>query len=155
DRQEVKIRTSKIGVATVNGSALSAVNVNEVVGKVDADGVIELTFANISTDAASAVFTVEVGNFKKTISVSAVKAAALAGYAVELSATKLDMSTATTDTDPNAINDKSATVKVYQKDVNGNKIGEVTAGVEVKDASGGAVTVSGTTINTNEVGTEV
>lgn len=90
----------------------------------------------------SAVLTVKAGNFKKTISVSFVDGAALAGYAVELSDTKIDVNGGTTD--PNALKNNSATVTVYAKDKNGNYLYKVNSNdVELteENASGGAVEV--------------
>lgn len=154
--EKVSVTATKSGVVTLNGVALGS-TAQEVT--INADGVAELTFAIDAsvTDAATTVVKVTKGTFSKTIAVSVVKPAALSGYTVEVSATKLDLSGKSNAQDPNALDDKSAVVKVYAKDVNGNKIGEITTGVVVSQANenGGAVNVSGTTITPNEVGTEV
>jgi len=159
--QEVKIRTSKTGVAKVNNIDIPTNNTLVSLGTVNTDGVLELTFESIATDAATAVFTVEVGTIKKTISVATVKQAALAGYTVELSATKIDQNPLSNAADSNALDDKEVTVSVYQKDVNGNKIGVVTSGIKLEDANstGGAVDVDNVALKITprpgEVGSEV
>jgi|GEM_PF-1481297 len=90
-------------------------------------------------DTASTVLTIQAGNFKKTVSVSVVKGGALVGYAVELSATKIDANDQRSDVDKDAanyfkhaINDKEVTVKVYAKDSAGNYLNQVLENVEVK-----------------------
>lgn len=150
--EEVTIRASRTDVAKVAGGtvAIGTDADSNVVLTTNADGVAELELDIFDqTKTNSTVITVQNGTFKKTISVSVVNKAALSGYVVDLANTKLD----TNEAKPA---DNSVAVQVYQKDVNGNKIGLVTTGVTVtqENNNGGAVNVNGTTISANEVGTE-
>src|SRR5690606_14985251 len=73
--QDVKIKVNKLGVAklTVNDVDVDFEDSNKLVSvdNVNNDGELSLVFSAEASDASSAIFTVEVGTYKKTISVSA------------------------------------------------------------------------------------
>ena len=133
--------------------------------KVAVNGELKLEIAEHAgqeKDSASTVLTIQAGNFKKTVSVSVVKGGALVGYAVELSATKIDANDQRSDVEEDdanyfkhAINDKEVTVKVYAKDSAGNYLNQVLEGFEVKTVGNPkAIDVEGDTVVALEKGTQ-
>ncbi|MCR8660487.1 Ig-like domain-containing protein [Paenibacillus endoradicis] len=121
DDKNLEITVKNGDVVTINDEAVAKGAVETITDLTS--GEVSLVIAENANDAASEVITVKVGTFKKTISASVVKKAALAGYIAEISAEKIDKNAGNGD---KALDDATATVKVYEKDTNGNKIGIVT-----------------------------
>lgn len=92
-------------------------------------------------------------NVAASVTVNVVEKAAFAGYAVDISDLTLDVNTNTSDS--NKKNPSSTTVKVYEKDINGNYINAVAAGVSVEAPKADIVTINGNTITAAKAGTEV
>lgn len=124
---DVKVRSNKKDLLTVNGFDFPAANTDVTVGNiVDGDNIELVIGLDDNVDAATtATLRVTVGNVNKTISVSIVKGGALAGYVAEITATEIDLNTTNED---HKLDANDATVSVYARDNSGNKIAELSAG---------------------------
>jgi len=120
--QQFTVSTSKDNVVANYNAKATPVTETAV------NGVFELVIADVSSNETdAAVLTVKAGNFSKTISVSIVKGGALVGYAVEIDNLKIDSSDASSADNSHLLKERSAIVKVYQKDSAGNYLKEVTS----------------------------
>ncbi|CCO08446.1 hypothetical protein [Desulforamulus hydrothermalis] len=147
---------------SVDASLSAEINKTDVIGANDltgislTDGVAEITLNPGAGDPTTAVVTVtyEEGTTKltKTFNVALVEKAAFAGYAAVVETTKLDKNG---DDEDRAQGPKEVTVAVYEKDINGNYIKEVTTfTVSDEFTSDGAVSVSDKTVTAANKGTE-
>jgi len=104
------------------------------------------------TTATSGTLKVKFDGIEKSISVALVKAGSFAGYVAVAGDTTLDMN-------GNAVNDKnvkgptSTPIKVYEKDVNGNYLKEVTATLS-SSKNKEFVELNGSTVESKKPGTE-
>lgn len=140
---------------SINKAGLAAGHAKDEEKFVNIDGgkaEIVLNPADVD-DATSGTLKVSYGtSFTKSISVSLVKAGNFAGYAAVAGDTTLDLNDI-----PNDNRSKgpiSTGIKVYQKDVNGNYISDVTATADLAHSDKGFVTVAGQTVTSAKVGTE-
>lgn len=143
---EIKYTINKAGLA-LNHAKDEEKFVNIDGGKAE----IVLEPADV-TDATSGTLKVSYGtSFTKSISVSLVKAGNFAGYAAVAGDTTLDMND---PADSKSKGPNSTGIKVYQKDVNGNYISDVTTTADLAHSDKGFVTVANQTVTSAKVGTE-
>lgn len=168
--QELKIEVlDQYGdVMEVNDTLKYKINKDNIVNGLVANQEQELNFTDgkaslalhAGTTVGTATMTITYGNLTKTIPVSLVEQASFAGYLYEVDATKLDL-IAKDDPEYKDLKqgEDSATIRVYTKDANGNKISELSYNdfelVEANDKADSAVKVEGATVVAQNTGDEV
>ncbi|URN96076.1 MAG: S-layer homology domain-containing protein [Candidatus Pristimantibacillus lignocellulolyticus] len=143
DQYGNNIRTA--GTLEITSSTSGVVAVGTSV-PYNAEGVATLPLlapaANADKGTTVLTFKVTGTNLTTAVTVNVVDKGTFVGYAVELSNTTLDANTNTTDA--NKKNPTTATVKVYEKDSNGNNIAAITTGVVIEKDSSDAITTNAT-----------